>query len=143
VGQTLDQLFDDRLARTHNAAADSSAARLAAFALAPPHPLIGFFSLNNIVRGIFQSTDASWIVSADSINQGFATEGVAALLDIAFHTLGLHRVQANSIPTNLASLRVARKVGFREEGRALRMLKIADQWQDHLMFAKLADEHPT
>ena len=77
--------------------------------------------------------------------QGLATEGVIAMLDLAFAPepagLGLHRVQANIIPHNAPSLRVAEKAGFRREGLALAYLNIAGEWRDHLMFAKLADEH--
>ena len=45
------------------------------------------------------------------------------------------------IPTNTPSIRVAEKTGFRREGLARRYLKIAGEWQDHGMYAKLADEH--
>jgi ribosomal-protein-alanine N-acetyltransferase len=50
-------------------------------------------------------------------------------------------VQANIIPGNLPSLRVAQKCGLRREGMAPRYLKIAGQWQDHVMTAKTIEEH--
>ena len=50
-------------------------------------------------------------------------------------------MQANIIPRNLPSIRLAERMGFRLEGLALKYLKIAGEWQDHLMFAKLVDEH--
>ena len=106
--------------------------------------IAGLFALGEIVRGFFQSAYASWAVSADYANQGYATEGVLGLLDIAFSEsdgLGLHRVQANVIPSNHASMRVAEKTGFRREGLAERYLLIAGTWQDHVMFAKTADDH--
>lgn len=107
--------------------------------------VVGFFNLNNIVRGALQGADAGWSVYADALGQGFATEGVTGLLDLAFAPpplgLGLHRVQANIIPGNARSLRVGAKCGFRREGLALRMIEIAGSWQDHVMHAKLADEH--
>lgn len=55
--------------------------------------------------------------------------------------LGLHRVQANVMPANVASLKIARNSGFREEGLGRRLLQINDRWEDHVMFAKLAEEH--
>lgn len=107
--------------------------------------MAGTFSLNNIVRGVFQNADAGWSVMADCVGQGLATEGVSAMLGLAFRHeplgLGLHRVQANVIPSNAPSLRVARRCGFREEGLARAMLRIDGRWQDHVMFAKLAEEH--
>lgn len=106
--------------------------------------MAGFFNLNEIVRGVFQSAYASWAVSAELAGQGLGTEGVQALLDLAFSPeggLGLHRVQANIIPGNLASVRIAQKLRMRREGLAERYLRIAGRWQDHLMYAKTVEEH--
>lgn len=107
--------------------------------------IAGFFNLSQIFRGPFQNAYAGWAVSLDAVGKGLATEGVNALLDAAFSPaplgLGLHRVQANVVPTNTASTRVAEKCGFRREGLAIRYLEINGTWQDHAMFAKLADEH--
>ncbi len=78
------------------------------------------------------------------MGEGLATEGVRALVSIAFAPepdgLGLHRVQANIMPGNGASLRVAEKVGFRREGVARRYLRIAGEWEDHAMFALTVEE---
>lgn len=105
----------------------------------------GYFSLNEIVRGAFWSAYAAWSVSADVMGRGLGTEGARALLDIAFTDapdgLGLHRVQANIIPSNARSLRIAEKLGFRREGLAARYLKIAGKWQDHVMFATTREEY--
>ena len=107
--------------------------------------IAGIFALSQIFRGPFLSCYAGWRVAPDSLGRGFATEGVVALLDLAFAPepagLGLHRVQANVVPTNVASLRVAEKAGFRREGTALRYLEIDGRWEDHIMFAKTAEEH--
>lgn len=105
--------------------------------------LAGFFNLNEIVRGVFQNAYVSWSVAAELAGQGYGTEGTWGLFDLAFWERGfaLHRVQANIIPSNEASLRLAEKVGMRREGLAERYLKIAGQWQDHVMYAKTAEEH--
>jgi ribosomal-protein-alanine N-acetyltransferase len=105
--------------------------------------IAGFFNLSEIVRGIFLSAYASWYVNVEFARSGYGTEGVQALLDIAFSDRGLalHRVQANIIATNTASIRLAEKVGFRKEGVAERYLRIAGKWQDHVMYARTAEEH--
>jgi ribosomal-protein-alanine N-acetyltransferase len=76
---------------------------------------------------------------------GYAFELCSAVLDFAFAAppagLGLNRVQANVMPDNERSLRLAARLGFRREGLALRMLHIMGDWRDHIMHAKLADEH--
>ena len=100
----------------------------------PDGRIAGFFNLSQIVRANSQSAYASWQTNVEFSRQGYAVEGVTALLDLAFSSpagLGLHRVQANVIPENLPSIRLAERVGFRKEGLALRYLKIAGEWQDH------------
>jgi ribosomal-protein-alanine N-acetyltransferase len=107
--------------------------------------MAGVFNLSQIFRGSFLSCYAGWRVAADCVGRGLGTEGVVALLDLAFAReplgLALHRVQANVIPDNRASVRVAEKAGFRLEGTAQAYLHIGGRWQDHLMFAKTAEEH--
>jgi ribosomal-protein-alanine N-acetyltransferase len=68
------------------------------------------------------------------------TEAVRLALDLAFGPIGLHRVQAAIMPNNAPSLALARRMGFREEGFAVRYLKIAGRWRDHRIFALTAEE---
>lgn len=142
-GETFESLFDRQLDRTLKGLESGRDVRLAGFD--GESKLVGIFNLNDIVRGVFCSGNAGWRVSADRIKQGYGAEGVTALLDVAFAPpplgLGLHRVQAAVIPGNAASNRLAGRVGFRREGLALRYVKIAGAWQDHIIYAKLADEH--
>jgi ribosomal-protein-alanine N-acetyltransferase len=141
--QTYDDFFDQMLERTDRELATNTGRPLVAFL--SDGRFAGIFALSNIVRGSFQSTYAGWRIHKDLTRQGFATEALTVLLDYAFAPeplgLSLHRVQANIIPDNLLSLRLAEKLGFRREGYARDYLKIAGRWQDHIMLAKLADEH--
>lgn len=141
----LDAFFDRSLARSDDAHSTGAAVRLVGFV--PDGRIAGTFNLNNIVRGVGQMADAGWLVSADFAGQGFATEGVAALLALAFEPIstgvGLHRVQAGIMPRNHRSLRVAQKCGMRQEGLAQRYIRIAGVWEDHLLFAKTIEEHPS
>lgn len=141
-GSTEADVFERELARAIRGRDAGTHLRLAGFL--EDGRLAGLFSLNEIVRGPFESAYAGWSVSTEVMRQGLGTEGVRALLDIAFDDppdgLGLHRVQANIIPRNAASLRIAEKVGLRREGLALRYLRIAGRWEDHVMFAVTREE---
>ena len=141
---TPDERFDADLERSASDHASGAGARRIGFL--DDGRMAGAFNLSMIFRRDFLNAYAGWHVAADCVGRGLATEGVLAMLDLAFASpplgLGLHRVQANIIPRNAPSLRVAEKAGFRREGVALRYLRIAGVWEDHLMFAKLADEHP-
>ena len=142
AGSTDRDIFDQEIERTTRGRESGTHLRVAGF-LADGR-LAGLFSLNEIVRGPFESAYAGWSVSADQMGQGLGTEGVRALLDIAFGEppggLGLHRVQANIIPRNAPSLRIAEKLGLRREGLAVRYLRIAGKWEDHVMFAMTREE---
>lgn len=107
--------------------------------------IAAWVNLNQVIRGATQGAIAGWSVNAEFAGGGYATEAVAALLDLAFSPepagLALHRVSAGIMPENLRSLRVAEKCGFRREGFAPKLVKIAGEWRDHVLFAKLAEEH--
>lgn len=141
--QTPEAWFEQELARCQAEAHGVSEIRLSLFTQA--NEFVGLFALSQIFRGAFENAFASWRVASRWTGRGIGARGLNALLDIAFSSestgLGLHRVQANVIEENKASVRVAEKAGFRREGVAKAYLKIDGRWQDHLMFAKLANEH--
>lgn len=94
--------------------------------------IIGSISLSNIVRGAFQSCHLGYRMDGALVNQGLMTEGIQAVITYAFEELQLHRIEANIMPRNIASLKVARKLGFYEEGLAYKYLKINGFWEDHI-----------
>ena len=49
-------------------------------------------------------------------------------------------MEAACIPTNLASVRLLEKTGFRREGYARSYLCINGTWQDHLLYARLQSD---
>jgi [ribosomal protein S5]-alanine N-acetyltransferase len=103
-------------------------------------PLCGRISVSGIVRGIWQNGFVGYSISSARARRGYMTEVLRRVVLFGFGELGLHRLQASIIPRNTASVRVAQKAGFRNEGRALRYLKINEAWEDHEIFAITADE---
>ena len=53
-----------------------------------------------------------YVIAASAWGKGFATEAAVALQDYAFNSLGVAQLVALIDPANLASARVAEKVGF-------------------------------
>jgi [ribosomal protein S5]-alanine N-acetyltransferase len=96
--------------------------------------IIGRFTLTGIVRGPFQSANLGYWVDEDRTGHGVATSAVAAIVRIARDDLGLHRVQAATLPHNTGSQRVLARNGFTRIGFAPKYLKIAGRWQDHDLF---------
>ncbi len=102
--------------------------------------LIGGLSLNNVVRGAAQSVTAGYWLDESHTRQGFMTEAVLLACQFAFRTIKLHRVEAGTLPENIASQRVLNNCGFMLEGYRRKYLKIAGEWRDHLIFSLLSDE---
>ncbi len=106
-----------------------------------PATFIGKIALSGIMRGAMSSAYLGYWMSSDQQGKGLVTEALRAVLDFAFGTGGLHRVQAAIMPRNTRSLRVIDKLGFRREGYAERYLQIAGIWEDHVLFARTREEH--
>ena len=97
-------------------------------------------ALANIRRGVAQAGSLGYWIGAPFIQRGYMTAAVRALVPAAFDVLRLHRVEAACIPTNLASVRLLEKTGFRREGYARSYLCINGTWQDHLLYARLQND---
>jgi ribosomal-protein-alanine N-acetyltransferase len=102
--------------------------------------IVGSMALSGIIRGPFLSANLGYWVASSSNGRGYATSAVRATLGIAFGELGLHRVQAATLPHNAGSQRVLAKNGFERIGYAPRYLQIAGRWQDHVLFQRLDDD---
>jgi ribosomal-protein-alanine N-acetyltransferase len=61
------------------------------------------------------------------------------VLRYAFEQLRLHRLDAQIQPGNHASLRLARRLGFRNEGYSPGLLFIDGAWRDHERWAITSD----
>jgi RimJ/RimL family protein N-acetyltransferase len=66
------------------------------------------------LRGV-PETEIGWHVTKECWNQGFATEAAVGVRDAAFARFSQTRLIALVAPSNLASRRVAAKIGMREE----------------------------
>lgn len=104
--------------------------------------ILGMVNLSQIFRGPFDSCVMGYWIGREHAGQGYMTEGVRLCLRRAFGELGLHRVEANVMPENEASLGVVRRVGFREEGFSPRYLQINGVWADHTRWAMTREEWP-
>jgi ribosomal-protein-alanine N-acetyltransferase len=104
-----------------------------------PQRVIGSIAFSQIVRGCFLSCILGYRLDAQEAGRGYMTEAVRKGAGVMFDEFGLHRIEANVIPRNAASLRVAAKAGFAPEGFARRYLKINGVWEDHVHTALLND----
>lgn len=102
--------------------------------------VVGRITVNDIVRGPFQSAHLGYWVAQAVNGRGVATAGVAEVVRLAFDELGLHRLQAGTLLHNAASQRVLTRNGFTRIGLAPQYLRIAGRWQDHVLYQRLNDD---
>ena len=102
--------------------------------------IIGGVTISNIRRAVAQTCSIGYWVGEPFARCGHMSAAVRALIPFAFGQLDLHRIEAACLPHNQASIGLLAKLGFTREGYARRYLRINGEWQDHVLFARLADD---
>ena len=102
--------------------------------------LVGQVSVSGVVHGSIRSASVGYWVDAAFAGRGIVPTAVALVVDHCFAAVGLHRIQVDIRPENAASLRVAAKLGLRQEGYFERFLDIDGAWRDHVIFAVTVEE---
>ena len=97
--------------------------------------LHGVININEIVLGNFRSGYLGYYGFSGSEKQGHMTSGLILVLQHAFDTLKLNRLEANIQPANGASVNLVKRLRFRKEGFSPRYLNILGTWQDHERWA--------
>ena len=120
---------------------EAKAGRMLPWAIATDR-FVGQVTVGGISYGSVRSAYIGYWIDERVAGRGITPRAVAMAADYCFDVLHLHRLELNIRPENTASLRVAEKLGLREEGFRPAYLHIDGRWCDHLTFAVLADEFP-
>lgn len=105
--------------------------------------MVGGITLSNIRRGPSQCGTLGYWVGEDHIRQGYMAEATQAVVDHAFSTMGLMRLEAACLEENIASRALLKRCGFRFEGVARAYLEVNGAVRDHMLFARTArDDEP-
>ncbi len=102
--------------------------------------LLGGISVGHVRRGVAQSATLGYWMGERFAGQGHMRRAVEAVKLFAFEVEGLHRIEAACLPTNQRSIRLLERCGFTREGHLRGYLKIAGKWEDHCLYALLAEE---
>jgi diamine N-acetyltransferase len=101
---------------------------------------IGGCSLNEVDHRQGTANLVILIGEADARGQGYGTEAVRLLLDVAFTALGLHSVMLGVYEFNRAGRRAYQKAGFRECGRRRQARVMGGRRWDEIFMDCLATE---
>ncbi|WPN96599.1 GNAT family N-acetyltransferase [Pseudomonas sp. MUP55] len=95
--------------------------------------LLGRCNYTNIVRGVFQACNLGFSLAEVAQGRGLMRKTLQITNSYCFEQVGLHRIMANHLPSNVRSERLLQSLGFEREGYARAYLKIAGAWQDHVL----------
>ncbi len=127
------------LATEYKAFVDKEHIRFWVFRKDNPNQIIGTICFSQIVYGAFQSCYLGYSLSKGNERQGYMSEAIKKGMKIIFDELKIHRIEANVMPKNTASLKVLDQLGFQNEGLANKYLKINGKWEDHIHMVILND----
>jgi ribosomal-protein-alanine N-acetyltransferase len=102
--------------------------------------LYGGITAGLIRRGVAQNCMLGYWIGQRYAGAGLMQRAVEAIKLFVFDVQGLHRIEAACLPSNTRSIRLLEKCGFTREGHLRNYLKIAGRWEDHYLYALLAEE---
>jgi ribosomal-protein-alanine N-acetyltransferase len=127
---------------TRRLRADARAGRALPFVVTVDGRFAGQLNVAGIVRGSMDSAHIGYWVDEQVAGRGVMPTSVALAVDHCFGPVGLHRIEVNIRPENVASRRVVEKLRFRDEGIRRRYLHISGDWRDHATYALVKEELP-
>lgn len=101
--------------------------------------LIGTCSLGNLDLAN-RRAEIGFALARPAWGHGFMAEMLPVLVDYAFDTLGLHRLEADVDPRNAGSIRLLEGLGFQVEGRLRERWQVTGEVQDSLFYGLLDRE---
>jgi ribosomal-protein-alanine N-acetyltransferase len=102
--------------------------------------IAGMVALTGIERGPFESAMISYFVDEARAGRGIASAAVDEIAQFGFGELGLHRLEAGTATTNIASQRVLEHNRFTKVGLLRGHLRLRGEWVDHLLWERLAED---
>lgn len=102
-----------------------------------PRRIIGTVSISQIQHGNLESGVIGYRIDSQRCGEGLGSEAAAEGTRIGFEELHLHRMEADVMPENAASLRVLEKCGYKREGFFREYLRINGKWEDHIHMAAI------
>jgi len=87
----------------------------------------------NAVFGIIIGEKDYW-------SKGYGVEGARLIINYGFQQLNLHRISSAAVAFNERSIKLHKKLGFREEGRLRQAMFKNGQYHDRVEFGILREE---
>lgn len=105
-----------------------------------PEKIIGDVSIANVLKENL-SCQISYKVDNAFLRLGIAFEMCSAVIRVLFSETNLRRIELYTSENNIASIKLAKKLGFTKEGVARKYMKINNKWLDHIQFSLLKEDY--
>ncbi len=99
---------------------------------------IGIHFLDNDSEN--KQVEIGYTLDKDYRGKGYATEALREIIDYLVNKLNKHRIIASIDPTNINSIKLIERLGFRKEAHFIKSLYFHGEWVDDLIYAILHDE---
>ena len=87
-----------------------------------------------------QRAEVGYILSRDYWRRGLMTQALQAMIDYAFTSLEIHRLEADTDDNNNGSLALLEKLGFQREGFFRERWYVSGKWQNSIMLGLLKQD---
>jgi ribosomal-protein-alanine N-acetyltransferase len=84
--------------------------------------------------------EIGYLLNRNYWRQGVMHQAVGAVIEFAFNTLDLHRIEADVDSENIPSIGLLEKLGFEREGLFRDRWRVYGEWQDSVMLALIKQE---
>ena len=101
--------------------------------------LIGELAIG-FINATHSHYEVGYVFDPAYTGRGYATEGTAMIVELAFSGLGAHRVSGRLDARNDPSARVLERLGMRREANFIENEYVKGEWTDELVYAILAPE---
>jgi len=105
----------------------------------PNGPLLGVCVAFAIDRAAMRA-EIGYLLAPDRQGQGYMHEALQQMLGYLFHTLHLHRIEAEIDPRNVPSAHVLDRLGFHREGVLRQRWRIQGELSDSAVYGLLAND---
>ncbi len=82
----------------------------------------------------FKKATLGYRLDKDLCNRGYITEGIAKMIEISFNDLGIDKLEAEVMTTNISSIRVLEKCNFKREQTIYNHMEIGGELRDYFVY---------
>jgi RimJ/RimL family protein N-acetyltransferase len=87
-----------------------------------------------------KQVEIGYTLNKEFRKKGYATEALHSVIDYLMNALNKHRIIASIAPTNIDSIKLVERLGFRKEAHFVESIFFHGKWVDDIVYALLENE---